>query len=281
MQAMYSWTPKRARISANYTWSKALGAVAGPDPINLRNDYLPLNIDRTSILNLTYSYSFGNVVQERFLGWAANGWEISGITNYQSGPVITSLMSSNFGLNGTLTVPVGTVASIPGYNNTSTCTASGTPPVCTLRISSSSLLGTPDIAIQPTLVGNPNGKGNHQYVDGTAFRLPTLGTNGPMYYGNLRGPAFFNSDLTMRKEFKIGEKDRLQFRLAAFNFINRANYTFSSLYPGGYSMNFTQTQNSTDINQDLSTATNQQPGFGSAPIRTGRRIMEVSAKYVF
>jgi hypothetical protein len=67
--------------------------------------------------------------------------------------------------------------------------------------------------------------------------------------------------------------------------INRANYTFSSLDPGGYSMNFTQTLYANDINQDLSTATNQQPsfgpGFGSANIRTGRRIMEISVKYVF
>ncbi len=285
MQTMYSWTPRHARISANYTWSKALGAVAGPDPINLHNDYLPLSIDRTNILNFTYSYTLGDVVRERYLGWAANGWEISGITNFQSGPLLSSLMSSNFGLQGTLTVPSGTVGTIPGYNNTSTCGAvvipPATVPVCTLQLSNSNIVGTPDIAIQPTLIGSPKGKGNHQYVDGTAFRLPMLGTNGPTYYGNLRGPAFFNSDLTMRKEFKIREKDRLQFRVAAFNFINRANHTFSSLYPGAYSMNFTQTLNSTDINQDLVTATNQQPGFGSAPIRTGRRIMEVSVKYVF
>ena len=281
MQTMYSWTPRHARISANYTWSRALGAVAGPDPVNLHNDYLPLNIDRTNILNFTYSYSFGDVVRERYLGWVANGWEVSGITNYQSGPVLASLTSSNFGLYGSLIVPPGTVASVPGYNNTSACAVSGTANACSFQITSSSVLGTPDITLQPTLVGSPNGKAKHQYVDGTAFRLPTLATNGPTYYGNLRGPAFFNSDLTMRKEFKVREKDSLQLRVAAFNFINRANYTFSSLYPGGYSMNFNQTLNGTDLSQDLSSATNQQPGFGSTPIRTGRRIMELSAKYVF
>ena len=62
-----------------------------PDPINLHNDYLPLNIDRTNILNLTYSYTFGDVVRERYLGWVTNGWEIAGITNYQSGSVLASL----------------------------------------------------------------------------------------------------------------------------------------------------------------------------------------------
>ncbi len=281
LQTMFSWTPRHGRINANYTWGKALGAVAGPDPINLKNDYLPLNIDRTHILNVTYSYTLGNVVQERFLGWVANGWEISGITNFQSGTVLTSLMSSNFGLNGSLTLPAGTVATTPVSNNTSTCLSSGTPPVCTLQLSSANILGTPDITLQPTIVGSPAGKTKHQYVDGTAFRLPTLGTNGPTNYGNLRGPLFFNSDLSMRKEVKLRENERLQFRVAAFNFINRANYTFSSLYPGGYSMNFTQTLNSTDLNQALASATNQQPGFGSTPIRTGRRIMEMSVKYQF
>jgi hypothetical protein len=67
----------------------------------------------------------------------------------------------------------------------------------------------------------------------------------------------------MRKKFKVGEKDCLQFRIAAFNFLNRANYIFSSLYPGGYSMNFTQTLNSTYLNQDLASASNQQPGLGT------------------
>jgi hypothetical protein len=83
------------------------------------------------------------------------------------------------------------------------------------------------------------------------------------------------------KQFTIREKDHLQFRMAAFNVLNRANYTFSSLYPGAYGLNFTQTEGGTDLNQDLASATNQQPSFGSTPIRTGRRIMEISLKYQF
>ena len=281
MQTQFSWTPKHARISANYTWSHTLGAINGPDPINLANDYLPLNIDRTSIFNLTYSYTLGKLVNERYLGWMVNGWEIAGITNYQTGPPLQSLFGYNYGLIGTLSVPAGTVASVPGYNNTSTCVSSGTPPSCSLRISSSSLLGTPDISILPTIVGNPAGKHAHQYIDGSAFRLPAMASNGPGYYGNLRGPSFFNTDMSLRKEFAVGEKDRLQLRVAAFNVINRANYTFSNLFPGGYSLNFNQNQFSQDINQDLTSATNVNNSFGYAPLRTGRRVMEVSVKYVF
>jgi len=169
---------------------------------------------------------------------------------------------------------------VPG-SSTSTCNPSSTTGTCSLQITSSSILGTPDITLQPTIVGSPQGTAKHQYVNGSVFRLPTLGTNGPTSYGTLRGPLFFNSDLTMSKQFKMRNAGTLQLRGAAFNFLNRANYTFSSLYPGGYSMNFTQTSTSTDLNQDLSNATNTQPNFGSTPIRTGRRIMEVSVKYQF
>jgi hypothetical protein len=241
---------------------------------------MPLSMDRRHILNFTYYYDFGKLVTQRQLGWVVNGWSMSGVTNFQSGTIITSLMSSNFGLYGSLTLPVGTVANVAGYNNTSTC-YSGSATTCSLQITSSSSLGTPDILLQPVAVGNPNGKTKHQYVDGSVFRLPALGQNGPTSYGTLRGPLYFNSDLNMSKQFRLGMNQNLRVQGSAFNFLNRANYTFSSLYPGGYSMNFTQTSTSTDLNQDLENATNQQSGFGSTPIRTGRRIMEISVRYQF
>jgi hypothetical protein len=281
MQSQLIWNRKSVRLSANYTWSKALGAVSGGDPIDLSHDYLPLSFDRTNIFNLNYSYTLGRLVDERYVGWVTNGWDISGILNYQSGTVLQSLIGPNYQLSGTLTVPPGTIGSIPGRNNTSTCTPSGTPSVCTLPLSNAYLLGTPDIQIQPVLTGSPAGKKAHQYVDGAAFHLAPLGTQGQWNYGNLRGPAFFNTDLAIRKEFQVADKQRLQFRVAAFNVINRANYTFSNLFPGGYSMNFSQTLNSADINQDLAQATNQNGNFGFAPIRTGRRVMEISVKYAF
>jgi hypothetical protein len=281
MQSQLTYSAKNVRLSANYTWSKALGAVSGGDPTNLAHDYLPLSVDRPNILNFTYSYTLGNLVQERYAGWVTNGWEISGITNYQSGTVLQSLIGPNYQIGGTLTVPPGTTGNIPGTSNTSVCTPSGTPLTCTLPIGSGYLLGTPDIQYQPVLTGNPRGTHAHQYINGAAFSLAPLGTQGQYDYGNLRGPAYFNADIALRKQFKVADKQSLQVRVAAFNFLNRANYTFSNLFPGGYSMNFSQTESATDINSDLAAATNQNANFGFAPIRTGRRVMEVSVKYVF
>ncbi len=281
MQNQLIWNRKSLRLNANYTWSRALGIINGGDPIHLKNDYLPLSVDRTNIFNFSYSYTIPTLVQERYVGWLINGWDISGIANYQSGTLLQSLIGNNFQLGGTLTVPAGTTGNIPGTNNTSVCTASSSTNLCTLPLSNAYMLGTPDIQLQPVLTGNPAGKKAHQYIDGTAFHLAPLGTQGQPNYGNLRGPAFFNSDLAIRKEFRLADKQRLQFRVAAFNVINRANYTFSNLFPGGYQLNFTDTLNGTDVNQDLSAATNSNGNFGLAPIRTGRRVMEVSVKYAF
>jgi hypothetical protein len=180
-----------------------------------------------------------------------------------------------------VTVPVGTTATIPGTNNTSTCTATAPATTCALPIGSGYLLGTPDIQLQPVLTGNPHGTHPHQYVNGAAFSLAPLGTQGQYNYGNLRGPAYFNADIALRKQFNMADKRSLQLRVAAFNFVNRANYTFSNLSPGGYSLNFSQAQNGLNVNSDLAASTNQNANFGYAPIRTGRRVMEVSVKYVF
>lgn len=281
LQTMFFWQPSHGRISANYTWSKTLGAIAGPDPINIDNDYLPLSMDRRHILNFSYSYWFGSVTKERVLGWFANGWEISGYTGMQGGPILNTVMPQNFNLTATLTVPVGTTATLPNAKAVTCGAGIANPSPCAMLINSASIMGSPDYTLMPTEVSNPRGKTTHQYVDGSAFRLPAFGNNGPNYLGPIRGPLFFNSDLTLSKTFKTYKKNTLQMRVAAFNFLNRANYTFSSLYPGAYGLNFTQTESYTDMNQALTNATNQQSGFGTTKMRAGRRILEVSAKYQF
>ena len=134
----------------------------------------------------------------------------------------------------------------------------------------------------PTVVGNPSGNASaHQYVNGSAFRLPTVGSNGPSYLGSIRGPDYFNSDIAMSKTFNAYRKNTLELRIAAFNFLNRANYSFTSLAPTAYGLNFTQSSSYKNLNDDLSNATNQQSDFGITKLRAGRRVLEVSAKYRF
>ena len=279
-------------FNVNYTFSKALGnlGIGGSstysypgDPINLANDYNMLPFDRRHIFNASYSYVFGNPVHNRLLGEVANGWELSGITNYQSGQNLQSIISSNFGLTGNITVPVGSIATVG--NNTSTCqTTSGTG-TCSIGVSSTNILGTPDVNLQPTLIGDPQIKNSYQsHINPGAFSLPQLGTNGPYRYGAEYGPGFFDTDITAAKAFKVSDHSNIQLRVAAFNFINHANNTFSTTNTSNQTLMMNSSYNGNVASALATSRTSNATGinaFGTTAIRTGRRVMELGLRYDF
>lgn len=280
-----------AHYNVNYTFSKALGiqGIGGSatysypaDPFNYANDYNSMPFDRRHIFNASYSYSLGELVHERFIGGVTNGWEVSGIINYQSGANLPSTISSNFGIGGTLTVPVGAVAA--AGNNSSVCTTTSGTGTCSIGISSINILGTQDVNLQPRIVGATNQfSQSHQYINASAFSLPTLGTNGAYRYGFLPGPGYFDTDITAAKRFKVTDGSSVQLRVAAFNFINHANNTFTTVNPANYTLTFSQASNATNVNQALAStnAAASSPQFGYAPLREGRRIMELGLRYDF
>lgn len=254
-------------FNANYTFSKALGILgsaadfnwtAGIDPFNLYNNYGPMNFDRTQILNLSYSYQFGKLTDAHLLGGFINNWLISGITNISSGPDMQTGISASPGyyVQGV----IGSGANQYGVSNTT-------------------ILGTPDVNLQPTLLCNPkSGLGAHQYLNGACFGLPATGTNGQYIEPYAHGPAFFNSDLTLEKGFGLGGDRHLRLRYAAFNFLNHPLNSFGT----GYASQTTLQLSDTSANASPTTATyNPATGFGSAPQKLGRRLSEVSLKYDF
>jgi hypothetical protein len=246
----------------NYTWSKAMGILgsaadfnftAPMDPFHLANNYGPMNFDRTQILNMSYSYQFGDVVHDnRLLGELANRWLISGITSGQSGGNMQTgvSFSPNFYAQGTI-----------GPTN--------------IPVNSQVILGTPDVSLQPVLKCNPNSHlAGQQYINGSCFGLPAFGTNGQYIFPYAHGPAFWNSDLTAEKGFGLGEARSLRLRIAAFNFLNHPLNSFGTGYASQTTMVFT--------GADLASASvNPASGFGYAPQKLGRRLLEVSAKYNF
>ena len=259
-----AWTKQSGKVlyGVNYTYSKALGVLGGynnglpADPFNLRNDYLPETYDHTHIFNATYTYAPGTLVHERFMGWAANNWEISGITTIQSGADLQSTYNPDFSIGGTITSAQGQI----GVNN-------------------QNILGTPDVNLQPVLTCNPAiHTVSHQYVNGSCFALPsTFGTNGDYRFPYIHGPAFTESDLTASKSFKFSDSSNMQFRFAAFNFLNHANSSFTGSFPTQTTLNFTNTS----PGATLANSTNQNADFGIASLREGRRIVEMSLKLNF
>jgi hypothetical protein len=155
--------------------------------------------------------------------------------------------------------------------------------MCTVGVSNTAILGTHDVNLQPTLIGDPRaGRGVHQYINGNAFGLPALGTNGAYKLGYLPGPSFFNTDITLAKRFRVTDKSGLQFRAAAFNFLNRANRSFSGVQPQNYQLaNYNVTGTGGNLNQILSAARNPNDQFGYAPLREGHRILELALRYDF
>jgi hypothetical protein len=84
----------------------------------------------------------------------------------------------------------------------------------------------------------------------------------------MAGPKFWNSDLTLIKNFKVKERQNLEFRVAAFNFLNYGL------------LSFVNNDNNLTLGFD-STGHVTNPDFGTATHHVGNRIMEFAVKYSF
>jgi Carboxypeptidase regulatory-like domain len=267
MQILLQKQAGRLNFGVNYTWSKALGILgsaadfnftAPVDPFDIQHNYGPMNFDRSHIFNAHYSYQTGRFTGERLLGGFINNWLISGITSVQSGGNMQTgvSFSPNFYLQGTV-------------NNGANA----------INVSNQVILGTPDVSLQPVLKCNPkSGLASHQYINGACFGLPDFSTNGQFILPYMHGPTYWNSDLTLEKGFGLGEGRDLRFRIAGFDFLNHALNSFGT----GYASQTTLVLSDTSSTGTLSSAKyDPASGFGFAPQKLGRRLMEVSAKFTF
>jgi hypothetical protein len=62
------------------------------------------------------------------------------------------------------------------------------------------------------------------WLSGAAFAQPALGTLGNMGVFNVLGPTYFQFDVAMAREFRIRERESLQFRVEAFNLLNGVRF---------------------------------------------------------
>ena len=93
-------------LTASYTWSKALtdtsgngdGLDVGEDPFNRHFNYGPASFDRRHIFVATYDYHVPFLRDMKGVGGAVlSGWEISGITRFQSGQYFTVTANTAIG----------------------------------------------------------------------------------------------------------------------------------------------------------------------------------------
>ncbi|HWC96605.1 MAG TPA: carboxypeptidase-like regulatory domain-containing protein [Candidatus Sulfopaludibacter sp.] len=249
LQVTWVRTKGRYTINMNYTFGKAMGIVSTTlDQFNLNNDYGVQSTNRTHIFNAAYSVELGTPIKHnKALGGAVNGWQLSGILQLESGPNLSGIQGEAFGmnLNG---------AQLPGT---------------AINISNVSLLGTPNIQLNPVLTCNPSSNlAANQYINPSCFSFPkAVGQNGPSVLPAIYGPAFFNSDLGMFKNFNITESKKLQFRFNAYNFLNHPLWSFNG---SNLSLGF-----------DPASGKVNTPLFGTVTEKQGHRVVQAAVKFYF
>ncbi len=271
LQMKWAKQSSKYTLQANYTYGKALGIVspsgttlgavqANLDPFNLRNNYGIQPGDRRQLFNVAYSLQLPSPARDhKLVQGVVNGWQLSGITQWQSGANLT-YNSSGTNFNAQFNSAI-----IPG--SVSTANPKGIP------IGNQSILGTNAIQLNPIVTCNPTSNlGHNQFINGNCFSLPTsVGQNGPTLLPVVYGPSFFNSDLGIFKNFQIRESMKLQFRAEANNFLNHPNASF----PNNNNLTLNFAQSSTGA------ITQSNSSFGYANYKQGNRIVQFVVKFYF
>jgi hypothetical protein len=255
-----SWQKQTGRTTfmTNYTFGKVLGVRDdqwdnGPSagsalwPFSLRPNYGVLGWDHTHIFNAAYVVNLPRPVHgSRLAEGAVNGWVLSGITQLQSGAPIQP------NTNGTL------YAQWPG------------------SFTNQQYLGTTSVNLVPKLICDPRSNlGSGQYFNPACFAPPSGGQNGDIIWPYIHGPAYFNSDLAIYKNFAFKEHHKVQLRFSAFNFLNHPLPQFNAT--GGYGDIALVFNNNGTLSQ-----TNRNAFTSGKPLFTvGRRVVEFAVKYNF
>jgi hypothetical protein len=283
-----SWLRHAGRytIQANYTWQKSMG-ISSPtnDPYSLAANFGASSSDRRNLFNAAYSVDLGTLIHSNsFVNGAVNGWQISGVTQLESGSNLTyggniSNATPNLNYNVTFTCVASAAETAAGIK----CPQSGaiipgsvsTTNPTGIAINNQSILGTSDQTLNPlyTCGANAAKLGPRQYVNPNCFAAPTVpGQGGPALLPVAYGPAFFDSDLSIFKNFAIKESMKLQIRAQAYNFLNHPLWSFPS--GSNLTLQFQQDPVSQVITQANS-------NFGYAYQKNGQRVVEFGAKFYF
>jgi hypothetical protein len=150
------------------------------------------DLDRTHLLNVYYIYEFPFWRdQNRFYKKIAGGWQVSGVTVFQSGQPLSVWRGDDVaGVGDSFNQPWD-------------------------------LVGDPSIAHQ-AFSSAPGD--NNFYFNPKAFAEQKPGTFGSAGRNILRGPSFQSWDIALYKNIHVGERVKTQLRWEVFNFLNHPNW---------------------------------------------------------
>ncbi len=192
-----------------YTWSKLISDTQLIDTPALNVDHDnpsasrgPDLLNRPQILVANVVYNLPTLQsQQKYIRGALGSWEISSIVNLATGPSLTPIINSIANLGD----PSGT--------------------------GSNSLERPMRVLGQPCRASGPDGR---QWLNPNAytmngFLLGKIGTSG---VGICSGPGNSDVDLSLRKNFKVTERVKMQFSFDFFNLLNHPQYQASNLNMG-------------------------------------------------
>jgi hypothetical protein len=190
---------------ASYTWSKSIDDASNfftsagdanfpQDSRNTRAERGLSNFDLRHRFSLSYGYDLP-LGKGRLRG----GWQTFGIWTFQTGRPFSVYL-------------------IPNTDNSNT---------------GQSILGfvgndRPNVLRSPST----SNQSPDRWFDTRAFALPAFGTFGNAGRNILSGPAYQSINASLVKNTHIAERAELQFRVEAFNLLNRANFDLPDIFFG-------------------------------------------------
>ena len=187
-------------LGVAYTWSKLLTtnpqdrSLGVADAYNLKGSYGLSTLNTPQILVVSYVYDLPFYKNRADLaGHVLGGWEISGITNFQSGQSTTVTQGAD---------PFATAAN----NNSGLNMARGAT-----------------AQLRTDIIGDPHGPKTAAQFFNTAAFVAAAGHFGTEKPGTVLGPGFQLWDISLIKNINFGERASLQLRLETFNSFNHGS----------------------------------------------------------
>jgi hypothetical protein len=250
-----NWTRRFARglgFGVAYTLSKSYdnGSSRRDIPFNSFDDrdfWGPSLYDTRHIVVINWIYELPYKNLHGFRGSVFGGWQVTGVTQFQSGTPFTIGTNTDY-------AGIGTSSFQPWQMN-----------------------GNATLSRSDRGFSNSATDSNFWFAtknsDGTPiFTAPASGTFANQTKNLFYGPGFNNWNLALFKGFNIGEHQHLQFRAEAFNWLNHPNWGGANGAPQFGAPPGPQGQ----PNGNPTSST-----FGKVTTKDGRRNLQLSLKYTF
>jgi hypothetical protein len=228
-QLNYTWSHCMDTVSNGGFLQFAAGGILSPLPGDLKRNYGPCDYDIRHNLTGQYVYQLPIKIQNERLGYALNGWQISGTAFWHSG-IPFSVLSTPYSANGNGIVQgagpqfASLVAGVPLYGHRFLPGVSQPGTIQWLNPDAFTSSVDPSTG---ACYGGDN-SGNCQFGD--------LGRN------SLRGPDFVWNDFYLTKWFNLREHAKLRIEAQFFNMFNHPNFGLPSMVLAGIpGKPFTQT----------------------------------------